>query len=505
MGVNTVGRTVGRTAVLGVLARLAGRAPVRAFVLRGAVPPGDPELLRLSDNVRLVDSPRGATVLLVAGRIPAALAEPAQRVHDEMPHPRATVWWRGGDGQPPDTDQQHQTIFTDAAVVGHTAADADEARDDGDVPGTRVAHLTHALRRVQRELLMGTRRSDADLLPDIDPAPWRGVGPYGQGGTGMTGGVPYGRPMTERAPDRDAIELDQLPVRVGPYFPPFPAGLVLDVALQGDVIQEVAVSASPREVVAPIFARALTAPAPIAMVEVARAREHLRWLAHALRVHGLAALGQRALALSVRLDSGLIAGDARTLSRVALQELRTLARQIERSGVLTWSVRGVGVVSANAAAGNGAGPVARASGVAEDARSDEPVYRTLGFAPVVHAPGDASARWRQRIAEGVQSLELAARAGDAQAWGHGVVEGARGRITHHASEAEPDLYALLPTLLPGLEWGDAVTTVVSLDLGWGGAVDIVRPWTAKATAAASAKKEMPAMDAMHGGHEMPGM
>ena len=72
----------------------------------------------------------------------------------------------------------------------------------------------------------GRRRlaSSPDALPDLDPAPWRGVGPFGQGGTGMTGGVPYGRPLAGRADDRDGLKLDQLLVRVGPFLPPFPPG-----------------------------------------------------------------------------------------------------------------------------------------------------------------------------------------------------------------------------------------------------------------------------------------
>lgn len=51
------------------------------------------------------------------------------------------------------------------------------------------------------------------------------------------GGHPYGRPLAGRAPGRDGLEFDQLPLRVGPFFPHFPPGLVLHVELQGDAIQ----------------------------------------------------------------------------------------------------------------------------------------------------------------------------------------------------------------------------------------------------------------------------
>ncbi len=61
--------------------------------------------------------------------------------------------------------------------------------------------------RLHRALLLG-RSSSPPILPDVEPSPWRGVGPYGQGGKGMTGGVPYGRPLAGRGPDRDGLELD---------------------------------------------------------------------------------------------------------------------------------------------------------------------------------------------------------------------------------------------------------------------------------------------------------
>lgn len=435
------------------LAGLARGAPARVFVLEGADPPDALDVLRLHDGLRLVDTPRSATVLLVAGRLPEALYDAARRAHDGLAHPRATVWWAREPlvAGPP---------FPEAALV--TSADGG-ASDE-------VAALAAILALVQADLVRGARASEPALLPNVDPAPWRGVGPYGQGGSGMTGGVPYGRPLTERAPDRDGLELDQLPVRVGPFFAPFPAGLVLDVKLQGDVVQEVALPGN-------AFARAGEAghgpdrhrapqdrPPLLADVERARARHHLRWLAHALRVHGLAALARRTLALSASLARGLpagVAGDAVALGRL-----------LERTRALAWATADVGATAPHLVAGRGLGPVARAAGLQEDARLDDPAYRAIGFQPVV-APvggasrGDARARWRQRLAEAVQSLDLAARAGARRAGDGGAgVEGPRGPQPRDAGAPGPSavLVALLPDLLRDLEWGDAVTTVVSLDI-----------------------------------------
>lgn len=430
-----------RGAGRGALARIAFGAPARVFPIVGAGAPAAFDDLRLSDDVALLDSPRSATVLLVAGVLPEALREAAARVHDQMSHPRGVVWWT-------DTpDRQERALpFPVALAVGPAE----------DVPA--------ALRRLQGELVTGRRASSAAILPDVDPAPWRGVGPYGQGGTGMTGGVPYGRPLADRADDRDGLMLDQLPLRVGPFFPPFPPGLVLDVLLQGDLVQQATVGANPfadpatPPAVNDPFRVALTRPVPVAEIERARARHLLRWLAHALRVHGLGALGRCALTLAAALTHDAPA------SRVAA-DVAALARVLERTRALGWTTADVGVTPRALVEARGLGPVTRAAGLAEDARTDEPAYRALGFAPaVVPDPhGDARARWRQRLAEVAQSLDLAARAGERTAWGAGVVESPRGRRTATDAPAAT-LLSILPDLLRDQEWGDAVTAVVSLDI-----------------------------------------
>ncbi len=460
------------TSVTSVLSRwatpLAERAPARVFAISGLDAPGSLEDLRLRDEVALVDSPRSANLLVVAGILPEPLYEPAWRVHDQMSRPRRVIAWVAD----PDSAGEARR-FPGAIVVG---ADAD---------------LVAVITRTHMELLRGSRvdrgggASGAPILPDVEPAPWRGVGPYGQGGKGMTGGVPFGRPLPGRAPDRDGLELDQLTVRVGPFFPPFPSGLVLDIKLQGDVIQEVVVDESAgAKMHGPLdaegdgcpFHSALSSPVAIAKLERARAAHHLRWLAHALRVLGLVALGRRALAMATTLER-----DQRSTSQVAA-ELRSLARLLNRARSFAWSTAGVGAIAAEQVAGRGLGPVARASGVAEDLRSEDQAYRALDFEPVVQRgtdAGDVRARWRQRLAEAEQSLALVERAGGARAGGAGAVEGPRGVVRTRtatnvianvpsapATEAgsEAARRELLPTLLAGSEWGDAVTTIVSLDL-----------------------------------------
>jgi hypothetical protein len=297
-------------------------------------------------------------------------------------------------------------------------------------------------------LFTGVRASENALLPDVEPAPWRGVGPYGQGGKGMTGGTPYGRPLADRAPDRDGLALDQLPVRFGPLFAPFPVGLVLDVVLQGDVIQAARVDnafeGSPLAESSP-FHTALREPVSIAELEMARARSHLGWVADALWSHGLDALGERTL----RLAHALRPGDGEAIGR--------LERSLRRSGLLRWTTRGVGRLGAAALEGV-TGPVARAAGRAVDARSEDPAYLSLGFEPLTQQDGDASARWLQRLHEARQAVGVAKSAGDAKTSIVGRVDGPRGVM------GSSELLGRLPALLEGQEFGDAVTTVVSLDL-----------------------------------------
>lgn len=298
----------------------------------------------------------------------------------------------------------------------------------------------NAIVDLHRDVVTGARASEPPVQPDHPPAPWRGVGPHGQGGEGMMGGRPYGRPMAMRAEARDGLQLDRVPVWVGPFFGPFPPGLTLRVGLQGDVVQEVAMDANP-------FLRTLVAPPPvpgpepptIAAIEGARAHHHLRWLADALRVAGLPALGLRVLRLAVDAtppDPGTV---------------RRLGRFLERTRALCLVGRGVGPVIGEAALAFG-GPVARAAGHERDARLGDPTYRDLGFAPAIRAEGDVRARWRVRIAETVASLELARRAPD---------RAVEGRVEPFAGGRIP---GAITEVLTGLEWGDAVTTIVSLDL-----------------------------------------
>ena len=406
---------------LTLLRGAARRAALPIYVVAGDSGRVRGELLRLDHRVRVVDSPRHAVVLLLVGDVDADLAEPLQRLHDALPAPRATVWWDVGAGVAPPLDGTRV-----------------DARADAGAACVNVAH----------RLLDGRLASDPAVLADVDRHPWRGVGPYGQGGTGMTGGTPYGRPLANRADDpRDRLSLDVVPVTVGPFFPGLPCGMALRVVLQGDVIHGLEVERVPRDTAAHagVFERAVREPVAVAVLERQRAAAHLRWLGMALRLIGLAALGERALRLSLEptLDA------VQRLDRIVTRTVRGVTSQI-------------GVLDGDAVTGHGLGPIARAAGIVEDARSDDPAYKAVGFEPVVGDGGDVWARWRQRLDETLQSLHMAQRAGDATTGGDGrAIEGPNGPVG--AGQVD-QLTALLPAWLVGTEWGDALTAIVSLDL-----------------------------------------
>lgn len=358
--------------------RAIGGLPVPVFAAAGADAWHAVQELRGRSAMRLMTSPRHASVLLIAGAVPDEHLTALQRVHDQLPHPRAAVSWRA----------------TGAAtqIPVRTAIDG------------AAADLTSALRDAFVTLLGDPNATADSLLPDEDPHEWRGVGPFGQGGEGMMGGTPYGRPMTMTADDRDGLALDELQLTLGPFLDAFPAALALDVALQGEVVT----SAAPRDrpVMSPAAAQSFGRH-PVAPGR-SSARRGLRWLSHALHVQGLDALAARAALLATAIGDG--ADDAAVTGG-----LRRLERRVERSGVLR-GLNGVGLVG--------------------------------GALPhwAEHLRGDAGQRWRRRLA----AIGAALRDGSRQPALAGVV-------------VDPDS-DLLERVLVGATLADAVATIASLDL-----------------------------------------
>lgn len=191
---------------MSLIARLAANAPPPVFACVGPGMQMAVERLLAGSGVRRAISPRSAAILLVAGDIPDRAAAAFDRVHDQVPAPRRTVHWDGRSDPVPD------------------------------------------LLTAWRDLLK-TGAGEPDRLPDTPPNPWHGEGDHGQGGEGMMGGTPYGRPMAMTGGDpRDGLEMDRFKMHVGPFAPMLPTGLELELELKGDVIAHAKILHPPFEV-----------------------------------------------------------------------------------------------------------------------------------------------------------------------------------------------------------------------------------------------------------------
>ncbi|WP_048308198.1 hypothetical protein [Halomonas sp. PR-M31] len=420
------------------LSRLAAQASVPVFPVRGLHGEEAFYQLALTPGIELVDSPRHASILLVAGGVPPDQHDALRRVHDQLPAPFATLWY--------------------CSEPLAELASATRLDDPGALPG--------ALMTIHRELMSGKRGSSPRLLPDEPPNPWEGLGDDGHGGEGMMGGVPYGRPMAMNMTDdlRDGLTLDSLTVILGPFLPMLPPGLSAKVTLQGDLIQSWTTRGAPYPIaLESLFFQALQGPVPIAALERARARYHLKRLHFALRLAGLDRLALEALRLAFD-------------SHLSLKGVAILRRRLMRSGFFRLTATGQGRLDEETARRAG-GVAARAAGHEEDWRSEDEGYRQLGFLLLTQRQGDTAARWRQTLSEVEQSLQLAAQAEHeaVHTQRSDGVETPRGTWHRQWPEEASDL---LDDLLPGLEWDEAMSTLASLDLA------PLSPWSLEETGGA---------------------
>lgn len=413
------------------LTRLAARGPINVFPALGMRGEEAFYRLALDPRIRLVDSPRHASLLLVAGGVPPEMQENLRRVHDQLPAPFATLWYQS------------------EPLLELQQADVDRVDS--------LDSLPDALVDAYRKTLSGELGIPPRLLPDEPPNPWQGLGDNGHGGKGMMGGVPYGRPMAMPPTDdlRDGLALDILTFRLGPFFPLWPAGLSVEVTLQGDIVQQFHVQSPPfpRDL-APAFFDAWEQAVPIVDLERARARYHLQALFHALHLAGLEDLAHGALRLAEACKSAEIT--------ILEKRFKTLQGRMKRRGFFALHLPARGALDKKQAETLG-GFAARAAGIGQDARLDDDSYRRLGFSVITQQEGDTRARWRQRLAEIAQSFQLVVRAQEDNV----VIASPEALETPRGpwrKELPSDASALLEDLLPGLEWGEALATIASLDL-----------------------------------------
>ena len=329
--------------------------------------------------------------------------------------------------------------------------------------------------------------------------------------------------MTRNLPrSSDGLQMEWVgDVPFGPLFPGLPGGLTLTLTLDGDTVARAEAKgverrasaenlSGPAETLAdrlarldplsPVAYRVLalrafesatgvepdehTALARVGALEKERAASHLGWLSLFGCLIGYRWLEDRAGSLQLAL--------ARAANVEEVVRLRTeagrLSRRVAKTPLLRRKLGRVGILPE----GRGPlGPVARAAGMARDARSDEEVYRYLGFEPVVRDGDDALSRLQVRLDEIEQSLELVRKAGEMEipkpatngepsVEGSALVETPRGAATlrlvsHDRASGVVELgepsarhLGLVGEVAEGRELADALVGVASLDLSpWG--------------------------------------
>ncbi|HET7305004.1 MAG TPA: hypothetical protein VFJ12_10710 [Segeticoccus sp.] len=231
--------------------------------------------------------------------------------------------------------------------------------------------------------------------------------------------MPGGLMMADRGPDRDGLKLDVLRVALGPALPAWPSGLVMDVEMQGDLVQ----SAAPRVLSVPRGNSGFWTADPSKPRR--RAAAHLDSIGRLLEVAGWSGAAEqvRQQRDAVLTDAG-DGGENR-----AVRDLGRLRRRLQRSRGLRRSLAGLGRLDPDAVSRLGlTGPAARATG----------------------RGGDAWARlvtWLEETAQALDGRPVAP------------AEGPRGE-PGRGSDA---LLAAAVALMPGLELADARLVLASLD------------------------------------------
>jgi Ni,Fe-hydrogenase III large subunit len=327
--------------------------------------------------------------------------------------------------------------------------------------------------------------------------------------------------MTQDLPrSADGLPMEWVEALFGPLFPGLPGGLDVTFTLDGDGVAEAAAAvATARGVEAtwpgPIesFPDRLAAVDPLAPVayrllarrtletaagvevgqsvaysrirdaEWERVGSHLGWLAEFGALIGDRWVADRAAELQIQAARATSEPSAKLM-----REIRNLASASARAPLISRRLQGIGTTEPHVA-GSVRGPVARAAGIATDARLGDGWYQALGFAPVVREGGDALARFQVRLAEIAASLDLVLAADDDRGAapdpalsahlsgaGQATIETPRGEarlriVVAHGTVTEARLESpstalirLVPDIAEGEEVADALVAVASLDL-----------------------------------------
>jgi Ni,Fe-hydrogenase III large subunit len=479
-------------------------------------------------GLRVAQSPRHASVLVLVGEPPPGLKKAAAVAYAQMPRPRAILAVGTRNITPlPQSDLAVAAGQEElAAGVGELRRLFAEGAFTTEASGFDVEEI-----RLQTEYACPMHPEVASDEPGSCPRCGMDLVP--RESTGSTGHEAHGLEeghdeqghgdmgfmsmveMTQGTPrSSDGLQMEWTGAPFGPLFPGLPGGLSLTFTLDGDTVASVEASRgglgrdlnnvpvrdlpdqlalsdplSPTayrvfalqalEVAANTVADEETALVRIGALERERAASHLGWLSGFGGLLGYSWLQTRAGKLQVSL---VRAADAEDVARLE-PEVGRLARRVSRTPMLARRLRGIGTLPG---AAETSGPIARAAGLGKDARSGG-IYRTLRFEPAVREGGDALARLQTRLAEVEQSFELVRKAGSlsfperarvspSDGNGHATVETPRGAATLRiglqggvvtAVELETPSslhHGLIEAVAEEREVADALLGVASLDL-----------------------------------------
>jgi hypothetical protein len=294
-------------------------------------------------------SPADADLLVVAGTPGPRLGPVLDAVWRQVPQPRARTIVPRADAAADVLDDAVAQLSGRPPAIPRNPDEPPMSEDDNAHASHRGAHHTEHSADGPDAPHAGQPNASAGAHHGAEPTgPPDGHG----GGHGSSHGsghgehmlgmeLPGGLAMASLAEDRDGLALDQLHVPLGPVLPDWPAGLVLRVALQGDVVQQ-----SEAEVLDGAVHRESYWTQPsrrAAFGERVPRGEAARWIAAAeLDALGrlLAVLGWDEQAVRARLlRDALLAGAA---SEQVAGPVSALLRRVGRSRVLRWSLRGIG-------------------------------------------------------------------------------------------------------------------------------------------------------------------
>lgn len=278
----------------------------------------------------LASSPGDADTLVLCGPLDGRLRDRADRVFAQLPAPRARV-------AVTDPSRAAESLDSATRMLHDLTAQRSQVERAAD-PGVR----DHMAKQLQHE----KNEDDGGLM------------------------MPAGLSMAERAPDRDGLKLDQLHLQLGPVLPFWPAGLAIHLVIQGDVVQqadvevfETGAGATPQPAFwdAPVFAAPHGEFINAGTVASRIAASHLDSLCRLLAVAGW----DQASAVAARLRDTLLVMEP-DLDHAQV-DVAKFARRVRRSRVLRWSLRDVGMSTADDAVAAGVtGPTLRAGGDAWD-------------------------------------------------------------------------------------------------------------------------------------------